>query len=115
MKEVIKNLNPILIELDDNLEPEEFFTGISAVNNEGTTVFVGLAEKLDKFLNPLSKRYVNIKAKHLKPKNDTFTKEDLKKAFIAGMKFADGQYLEEENEMRYDFEVWYEKFIKIKV
>ncbi|MFA5207529.1 MAG: hypothetical protein WC428_02615 [Candidatus Paceibacterota bacterium] len=81
MKEEVKNLNPILIELDDNLEPEEFFTGISAVNNEGTTVFVGLAEKLDKMLRPLSKRYVNIKAKHLKSKNDTFTKEDLKVAF----------------------------------
>jgi len=81
MKEEIKKLNPILIELDDELEPEEFFTGISAVNNEGTTVFVGLAEKLDKYLNPLSKRYVNIKTKHLKPKNDTFTKEDLKMAF----------------------------------
>jgi hypothetical protein len=81
MKEEIKKLNPILIELDDNLEPDEFFTGISAVNNEGTTVFVGLAEKLDKMLRPLTKRYVNIKAKHLKPKNDTFTKEDLKTAF----------------------------------
>lgn len=81
MKEDIKKLNPILIELDDELEPEEFFTGISAVNNEGTTVFVGLAEKLDKYLNPTSKRYVNIKAKHLKPKNDTFTKDDLKVAF----------------------------------
>jgi len=84
MKEEIKNLNPILIELDDKLEPEEFFTGISAVNNEGTTVFVGLAEKLDDLMRPITKRYVNIKAKHLKPKNDTFTKEDLKKAFDDG-------------------------------
>jgi thermostable 8-oxoguanine DNA glycosylase len=83
MKEEIKKLNPILIELDDKLEADEFFTGISAVNNEGTTVFVGLAEKLDKMLRPLSKRYVNIKANHLKPKNDTFTKEDLKAAFYA--------------------------------
>lgn len=81
MKEEIKKLNPILIELDDKLEADEFFTGISAVNNEGTTVFVGLAEKLDKMLRPLTKRYVNIKANHLKPKNDTFTKEDLKTAF----------------------------------
>ena len=85
MKEEIKNLNPILIELDDELEPAEFFTGISAVNNEGTTVFVGLAEKLDKLLRPLSKRYVNIKATHLKPKNDTFTKDDLKMAYENGI------------------------------
>ena len=85
MKEEIKNLNPILIELDDELEPAEFFTGISAVNNEGTTIFVGLAEKLDKLLRPLSKRYVNIKATHLKPKNDTFTKDDLKMAYENGI------------------------------
>ena len=84
MKEEIKNLNPILIELDDELEPNEIFTGISAVNNEGNTIFVGLAEKLDDLMRPITKRYVNIKAKHLKPKNDIFTKEDMKKAFNDG-------------------------------
>jgi hypothetical protein len=114
MKEELKKLNPILIELDDNLEPDEFFTGISAVNNEGTTVFVGLAEKLDKMLRPLSKRYVNIKTSHLKPKNDTFTKEDIKKAFHDGGNvtcFSDmGVTM-----MYEDFETWFEDFIKHKV
>ena len=87
MKEEIKKLNPMIIELDDKLESDEFFTGISAVNNEGQTVFVGMVEKLDKMLRPLSKRYVNIKAKYLKPKNDTFTKEDLKAAFLVAPKY----------------------------
>ena len=114
MKEEIKNLNPILIELDDELEPAEFFTGISAVNNEGTTVFVGLAEKLDKLLRPLSKRYVNIKATHLKPKNDTFTKADIKKAFDDGSRVIG--FSDMGAQMMYeDFDEWYEDFIKHKV
>lgn len=114
MKEEIKHLNPILIELDDELEPEEFFTGISAVNNEGQTVFVGLAEKLDKMLRPLSKRYVNIKVKYLKPKNDTFTKDDLKTAFKDSgnvVSFSDmGVTM-----MYEDFDEWFKDFIKHKV
>ena len=82
MKEEVKNLNPIVIEVDDKLEDNELFTGISAFNtDEGQTVFVGLVETWEKELRPTGKRYVNIKAKHLKPKNDTFTKEDLKVAF----------------------------------
>jgi hypothetical protein len=85
MKEEIKKLNPILIELDDKLEPDEIFTGISAVNNEGNTIFVGLAEKLDDLMRPITKHYVNIKAKHLKPKNDIFTKEDMKAAYENGV------------------------------
>jgi hypothetical protein len=81
MKEEVKNLNPIVIEVDDKLEEHELFTGISAFNtDEGQTVFVGLVEKWEA-ARPIGKRYVNIKAKHLKPKNDTFTKEDLKVAF----------------------------------
>jgi hypothetical protein len=84
MKEEIKKLNPILIELDDELQPHEYFSGMSAsMTDEGQTVFVGLVEKFDDNMRPVSKRYVNIKAKHLKPKNDTFTKEDLKAAFYA--------------------------------
>ena len=114
MKEEIKNLNPILIELDDELEPNEIFTGISAVNNEGNTIFVGLAEKLDDLMRPITKRYVNIKAKHLKPKNDTFTRDDIKKAFDDGgnvTSFSDmGVGMMYEN-----FEEWYENFIKHKV
>ena len=86
MKEEIKKLNPILIEIDDELEPDEIFTGISAVNtDEGQTVFVGLVEKWLDASHPTSKRYVNIKAKHLKPKNDIFTKEDMKAAYENGV------------------------------
>lgn len=86
MKEEIKKLNPILIELDDELQPHEYFSGMSAsMTDEGQTVFVGLVEKFDDNMRPVSKRYVNIKAKHLKPKNDIFTKEDMKAAYENGV------------------------------
>ena len=82
MKEEFKKLNPLIIEVDDELREHEQFVGITALTlDNGQTAFVGLVEKWETASHASDKRYTNIKAKHLDPTDNTFTKEDLKIAF----------------------------------
>ena len=86
MKEEIRELNPIVIEIAEELHEFERFVGISAAfDDNGITVFVGLVEQYNSELELIGKRYVKIKAKHLESDDNTFTKADLKVAFENGV------------------------------
>ena len=114
MKEEIRKLNPIVIEIAEELHEFERFTGISAAfDDNGVAVFVGLVEKYNSDLELIGKRYVRIQARHLEPTDDTFTKKDLEIAFKEGgdvVGWSDmGVTMKHEN-----FESWFDLFIKRK-
>jgi hypothetical protein len=103
MKEEIRKLNPIVIEIAEELNEFERFVGISAAfDDNGVAVFVGLVEKYNSELELIGKRYVKIQARHLEPTDDTFTKKDLKVAYENGV------------DKEHSFEDWFDFFIKRK-
>jgi hypothetical protein len=103
MKEEIRKLNPIVIEIAEELNEFERFVGISAAfDDNGVAVFVGLVEKYNSDLELIGKRYVRIQARHLEPTDDTFTVKDMKLAFEQGRSTTEV------------FESWFDFFIKRK-
>ena len=101
MKEEIRELNPIVIEIAEELHEFERFVGISAAfDDNGITVFVGLVEQYNSDLELIGKRYVRIQARHLEPTDNTFTAKDMKLAFEQGRSTTE------------PFENWFDFFIK---